>query len=84
MLGALLHFVWDIHLDFVAGQVRGETLVTRLFLLAAGMPFHLDTRFLNRLGQPLSRVGRLCTEIDLQLIRVVNVPFATTAEGQPQ
>ena len=84
----MLHVVGHRGLDFVARQVRGQLLVPRLtrHVPAALVGGDDDLRLFHRRGQARRRIGRLrrVAEVELQLIRVFQVPLAAMAEGPLQ
>ena len=84
----MLHVVGDRGGDFVSRQVLGQLFAPRLtgHALATLVLGDDEFRLFHRIGQARGRVRRLgrVAEVELQLIRVFQIPFAAMAEGPLQ
>ena len=85
MRGAVLDFIRRFGRDLVPRNVSGKRFVTGLPRLA--LPTLVsgddDFRLFHRRGQSFCRVGgfRRVAEVQLQLVRVFQIPLAAMAEG---
>jgi hypothetical protein len=86
VFGALLQILRHLGLDFIARQVLGQLLATRLARSADVLLDHPLARFFDGFGQAGSCVRRIVgiMKVESQLVRVVDVPLATATEGTLQ
>ncbi len=81
MFFAVFFLVRNFRFDFVTRQMFGQAFATTFFLFATHMLRNdrlsfFDARLVDCLGQTFGRIGRVVAKVDLQLIRIVQIPFA--------
>jgi hypothetical protein len=76
--------VRNVCFDFVTRQMLRQAFVATLFLLATNMLRNdrllfwlFEPRLVDRLSQTFSSIGRVVAKINPQLIRIVQITFAT-------